>query len=261
MRVGNILKTLLVAFMGLVVLAQTAILRVTAQTGDSTAGPGTHLLILKRGEKLPIYYAVSIPKNYAATMPVPLILALHFGVGGGTGNGAGRDLLRAMVGPAFEDLHAIIIAPDSLGGDWSTPENEEAVRALLDETETTYSIDKSKVAITGYSMGGAGAWHLAEKWPERFSAVVPVAGRPPASAAGWKVPVFAVHSRADQVVPFAPTETRIAELQKVGVNAKLVALTDISHYQTTRFSAPLHQAVPWLQAIWLRAAAPPATSK
>ena len=115
-----------------------------------------------------------------------------------------------------------------------------------------YSIDKKKVVVTGYSMGGTGTWHVVQKWPDRFTAAVPVASRPPASAEGWKIPVLAVHSRNDQVVPFGPTEARIAELQKAGVNAKLIALAGITHFETPRFVVGLRQAVPWLRTVWLQ---------
>jgi predicted peptidase len=159
-------------------------------------------------------------------------------------------VLEILVGPALADLGAIIVAPDSVRGDWSTPENEKAVNALLDMVLARYAIDRKKIAVTGYSMGGAGTWHFAEKFPERFSAAIPIAGRPPASAAGWRLPVLAIHSRDDQVVPFDPTEARIAELQKAGVNAKLIALTGITHYQTNRFAGALMRAVPWLREVW-----------
>ena len=127
---------------------------------------------------------------------------------------------------------------------------EKAVNALLDMVLADYSIDRKKVAVTGFSMGGAGSWHFAEKFPERFSATIPVAGRPPVSASGWRLPVLAIHSRDDQVAPFGPTEARITELQQAGVNAKLIPLTGITHYETHRFTDALRRAVPWLREIW-----------
>jgi predicted peptidase len=212
--------------------------------------PGLHNLTLSRADEPAIHYAISIPGNYSPSTPVPLILALHFGVRGGEGAGAGGDMVQILVGPALAGLGAIIVAPDSLRGNWSSPENEKAVNALLDTILARYSIDKKKVAVTGYSMGGAGSWYFAEKFPERFSAAIPVAGRPPESASGWRLPVLAIHSRDDQVVPFDPTEARIAELQKAGVNAKLIPLTGVTHYQTQRFQGALRQAVPWLREVW-----------
>jgi pimeloyl-ACP methyl ester carboxylesterase len=205
---------------------------------------------LERPGAPPINYVIAIPPNYSPATPVPLILALHFGVGNGEATGAGGDVVQALVGPALAELGAIIVAPDSVRGNWSTPENEKAVNALLDMVIDQYAIDKRKVAVTGYSMGGTGSWHFAEKFPERFSAAIPIASRPPASAAEWRLPVFAIHSDADQVAPFAPVAARIEELQKAGVNAKMVALGGITHYQVPRFRGALHQAIPWLQEVW-----------
>src|SRR5260370_3027430 len=211
--------------------------------GDSPLlTPGLHSLSLPRADEPAIHYAISIPRNYSPSRPVPLILALHFGVGGGDAAGAGGDVVQILIGPALAELGAIIVAPDSVRGDWSSPENEKAVNALLDMVLDRYSIDKKKVVVTGFSMGGAGSWHFAERFPERFSAAIPVAGRPPASASGWRVPVLAIHSRDDQVVPIGPTEARIAELRKAGLNAKRIPLTGIAHYHTSRFSEALPHA-------------------
>jgi predicted peptidase len=211
---------------------------------------GFHSLTLLRPDQPEIHYSILIPRGYSPSKPVPLVLALHFAVPGGNAAGAGRDLVQILVAPALGELSAIIVAPDSVRGDWSSPENETAVNALLDRVESGYAIDPKKIVVTGYSMGGAGAWHFGEKFPSRFSAVIPVAGRPPASSAGWHLPVLAIHSRDDQVVPFAPTEARITELQKSGVNAKLIALTGITHFETYRFRDALRQAIPWLKEVW-----------
>lgn len=219
--------------------------------GDSPVPtPGVHRASLPRAGEPAIHYVISIPRSYSPSAPVPLVLALHFGVRGGDATGAGGDVLQALIGPALAELGAIMVAPDSVRGDWSSPENEKAVSALLDEIAGRYAIDKKKIVVTGYSMGGTGSWHIAEKYPERFSAAIPVASRPPASAAGWTLPVLAIHSRDDQVAPIGPAEARIAELQKSGVNAKLIPLTGITHYETSRFRDALRQAVPWLREVW-----------
>jgi predicted peptidase len=211
---------------------------------------GLHSLSLQRADAHEVHYSILIPRGYSPSKTVPLVLALHFAVAGGNAAGAGRDLIQILIAPALAELGAIIIAPDSVRGDWSSPENETAVNALLDMVESRYSVDKKRIVVTGFSMGGAGSWHFGEQFPERFSAVIPVAGRPPASSSGWRLPVLAVHSRDDQVVPFAPTEVRITELQKLGVNAKLTALTGITHFETYRFRDALQQTIPWLREVW-----------
>jgi predicted peptidase len=218
--------------------------------GPPVLNPGLHNLMLTRVDAPAIRYAISIPKNFSPSTAVPLILALHYGVRGTDAAGAGGDVVKILVGPALAELGAIIVAPDSVRGDWSSPENEKAVNVLLDFVVAQYAIDEKKIAVTGYSMGGTGSWHFAEKFPERFSAAIPVSGRPPASASGWRLPVLAIHSRDDQVAPFDPTEARIAELQKAGANATLIPLAGITHYETRRFADALRQAVPWLHEVW-----------
>lgn len=214
-------------------------------------GPGIHIQTLRTGG-LSIRYAISIPKDYSVSTPVPLLLALHYG---GSPNGAAQGVLLNLVQPAFADLGAIVVAPESVGGSWSTAANERAVNGLLEAVQASYRIDTTRVAVTGFSMGGSGVWYFAGKYPARFSAAIPVAGMPPASAdararEGWRTPVFAVHSRSDEVMPIGPTEIRIKELQHAGVRAELVVLTGISHSQTNRFVDGLRRAVPWLKETW-----------
>jgi predicted peptidase len=216
-------------------------------------GPGLYTRTLERGTGPAIGYAISVPPTYNRATPAPLVLALHFGVQGGPSLNAGRDVLRILIAPALAELGAVIVAPDALGGGpWTTLQNEEAVLGLLDAVLRSYSIDSRRVIVTGFSMGGAGTWHFAGKYPDRFAAAVPVAGRPPASAAGWRVPVFAVHSRGDRVVPIGPTEQRIDELKRAGVAAALFALDSPTHYQTGAHAEGVRQAVPWLRQVLKR---------
>ena len=114
--------------------------------------PGLHSLTLLRANEPAIHYAISIPGNYSPPARVPLILALHFGVRGGDSAGAGRDVVEILIGPALAELGAIIVAPDSMRGDWSSPENERAVNALLDMVLAGYSVDTKK------SRSPASAW-------------------------------------------------------------------------------------------------------
>jgi predicted peptidase len=218
----------------------------SAQDKVPVRAPGMHDEVLAQADGPTIHYAISVPRGYHGE-PVPLILALHFG---GDPQGAGRAMLQILIQPALGELGAVIIAPDSLGGGWSTAVNEQGVKALLAAVEKSYAIDQKKVIVTGFSMGGQGTWYWADKYPERFSAAVPVSGTPTPSAATWRLPVFAVHSRDDQVQPIGPTEQRIGELKKRGINAQMVVLNGIEHFETYKFVGGLRQAVPWIQEIW-----------
>ena len=209
--------------------------------------PGIHNAVLRQGDGVMVPYAIWVPQGYAAGKPVPLVLALHFG---GEPHGAGRSMLQLLVRPALGELGAIVVAPDSIAGRWDSAQNEAAVSALLSAVEHTYNIDPKRRVVMGFSMGGAGTWYWGEKHPERFSAAIPIAGRPSGPASSWRLPVFAIHSRDDQVVPIGPTAERIAELKARGLNAQLLEVQGISHYETNRFAPSLQKAVPWLQELW-----------
>jgi predicted peptidase len=194
-----------------------------------------------------VRYALSVPRGYSASRPVPLVLALHFG---GNPSGAALGLVNVLVGPALVDLGAIIVAPETMDRGWSSAANERAVLALLDAVQVSYRIDTRRVVVTGFSMGGAGTWHFASKFPERFSAAVPMAGRPPDDVGAWKMPVLAIHSRNDEVVAIGPAEARIKELKGAGVRAEMMVLTGIAHHETHRFADGLRRAIPWLRDTW-----------
>ena len=209
--------------------------------------PGVHNQTLSRDDGEAIRYAISIPPGYSPAARVPLVLALHFG---GSPVGAGRSMLDILIRPALADLGAIIVAPDSIDGGWSGPQNERAVLTLLEAVQRTYSVEPRKVIVTGFSMGGAGTWHWANKFPERFSAAIPMAGRPTGAASTWRVPVFAVHSQNDERVPIGPAKKQIEELQQLGKNAEIVVLTGIAHYETSRYVGGLRRAITWLNDLW-----------
>jgi predicted peptidase len=224
-----------------------AILTTSVFAQTPVTGPVVDTRSLELDGEPPIYYSIWMPADYIPSRPVPLVLALHFG---GNPEGAGRALLEMLVAQALPDLGAVIVAPDSRGRGWSSGPNERAVNLLLEDVLKAYNIDKSKIVVTGFSMGGAGAWYFGSKYSDRFSAVIPIAGAPPASAAGWRLPVLAIHSKDDSVVPIGPTREFVSELRKSGVQAELIELTGIAHHQTYRFVDALRRSVPWLKELW-----------
>jgi len=210
--------------------------------------PGLHTRTLVRDPAPAVQYAIQVPRGLRPGVHAPLVLALHYG--GEPFDSSGRGVIELLVGPALADLGAVIVAPDALVSGWDAPVNEAAALDLLDRVARRYDTDPARVVVTGFSMGGAGTWHFASAHPERFSAALPVAGRPPASEGNWRVPVFAVGSRRDAVVPIGPTVERIAELKAKGLTAEMVILETPTHYQTAAHADGLSRAVSWLKALW-----------
>ncbi len=139
--------------------------------------PGIHEIITEREGKVVSRVTISIPEGYSAQKSSPLVVVLHWG--GEVTPFYGRILLELVVEPALRDLNAIFVAPDSVGGDWTTPANEESVLLLLDDLAASYNIDEERILLTGYSMGGGGTWYLAARHPDKFSAAIPMTAGPP----------------------------------------------------------------------------------
>ena len=62
------------------------------------------------------------------------------------------------------------------------PPADELAMASLNEAIREFHGDAERTYLTGMSMGGFGAWFLAEKYPGRFATLVVICGgiRPPA---------------------------------------------------------------------------------
>jgi poly(3-hydroxybutyrate) depolymerase len=211
-------------------------------------GPGIHQLTLPLSGGQTLRYTLAVPESYRSGQPAPLIVALHFG--GQVTPFYGRGMLEVLVLPALAGFEAIAVAPDALDRGWDDTLDEGAVLALMDHLGATLAIDRKRVLCIGYSMGGVGTWYLASRHPDRFTAAIPIAGRPPAQL-DVKIPVYALHARQDEVMPIGPTESLINHLSAGGADARLMVVNDATHYQTDRFVDPLRDAGGrWLRRVW-----------
>lgn len=177
-------------------------------------------------------YLLFLPSDYDPTgnKKWPLLLFLH-----GAGERGNDVWLVAKHGPPKivqhkPDFPFIVVSPQCPAG--RTWENE-VVLALLDEVMAKYAVDKTRVYLTGLSMGGYGTWSLGLAHPERFAAIVPICGGgdplkallpDPAKAEALRsLPVWAFHGAKDPVVKLAESERMVEALRKAGV--KEVQLT------------------------------------
>ncbi len=210
--------------------------------------PGLHRRELALPEGTTLRYSVSIPAIEPGAR-VPLVLALHYG--GEVTPHYGEDYLELLVLPGLAGFPALLVAPDCPGrGGWTDPTSEAALLALLDHAVAEWPVDRDRVVITGYSLGGGGTWAMIGRHPERFCAAIPMAGWPdPDHPADGSVPIYAIHARDDEVISIEPTRTAIAELHRRGKPAQLLSVVGASHYQTAAFVEPLTTAVAWLEKV------------
>jgi predicted peptidase len=229
------------------VIASTA-----AAAQDLPATKGLHQLQADIPGAGRVLYAVSVPDGYDPKTPAPLVLVLH--PGGQRMPYYGYDFTRRIVEPALRQLRPIMIAPDCPleSRSWSDAEANTAVMALMEKAMREYSIDRRRVLVVGYSMGGRGTWHMAATQQPLFTAAIPMA----ASTRGLTIdqlgrqPTYIIHSRADEVVDFEPAEQIGNELKKLGRDVHFEALDDLTHFDMGSYVDALRQAGRWVAGKW-----------
>ena len=124
-------------------------------------------------------FQIYVPAEYTSTKTWPVILDLH-------GNGAqGTDGMFQTTGRSATPIRAerdrypvLVVFPQAQPGTrWLDPLMQDMAIAELDQTMREFNIDSARVYLTGFSMGGTGAYAFAARWPNRFAALVVVAGR------------------------------------------------------------------------------------
>ncbi|MGN1066127.1 MAG: serine aminopeptidase domain-containing protein, partial [Thermoguttaceae bacterium] len=91
------------------------------------------------------------------------------------------------------------------------------ILAFIDEVCAKYPIDKSRIYVTGVSLGGFGTWGVATIGAGKIAAVAPVCGSYGTDkAAAVTMPVWAFHGEVDPVVKIEGDQAMIDAVKKAG---------------------------------------------
>jgi predicted peptidase len=178
------------------------------------------------------------------------VLALHYGYDGPTpAPYTGRGMIEAFR-PGLADFGAIVLAPDALGGDWTDPRNEKAAVWLTRSVQKSYTVDPKRVVVTGFSLGGEGAWFLGSRHQSVFTGVIPVAAPVAGGGAAWTASVCVIHSDKDEIVPYSTAKRHADAVKGKGARLEFRTVSGLSHYKTGAYAPHVGEAVKWLQAQW-----------
>ncbi len=178
-------------------------------------------------------YILHVPKN--TNDKKPLIVFLH-----GSGE-KGADLEKVKIhGPLKylknHELDSYVLVPQC-------PENEywdsEVLYQLILKVEKENNIDANRIYLTGLSMGGWGAWNLAFAHPEKFAALVPIAGyvdRIPVieNCKIAAIPTRIFHGLLDDVVTYEYSVWMYKKLKDCSVDIELTLFDDANHDSWSR---------------------------
>lgn len=119
-------------------------------------------------------YGLVIPEDIDLTKPTPLYVWLH---------GRGDQALdvqfihqRRTSAGQIQPAGAIVLHPYARYCNGYKSAGEVDVFEAIEATCAAYNIDRDRIVLCGFSMGGAGVWHLGAHYADRWAAMSPGAG-------------------------------------------------------------------------------------
>jgi len=185
-------------------------------------------------DEIDLKYLFYLPKDYynAKKIAWPLILFLH-GMGE---RGNDLELVKIHGIPKIvktqKDFPFIAVSPQCpTEYVWRDKKMLQAVESLILKIIKNYRIDKTRVYVTGLSMGGYGTWALAARRPELFAAAVPICGGgDPATVNVLKnLPIWVFHGGLDKVVLPEESEKMVRALEKDGGKVRYTLYPEAYH--------------------------------
>lgn len=125
-----------------------------------------------------INYWELVPDNISSSPA--LIIFLHgSGECGNMNSMLYTGMPKFMNNGSLDNFDAIFIAPNTASCSWSN--DISVTKELIDNVVKEYNVDTNHIIITGHSLGGNGTWNMVARYPNFFSAAVPVSGCPTSS--------------------------------------------------------------------------------
>lgn len=190
-------------------------------------------------------YLLWLPEDFDDSRAYPMIVSLH---GTGPTNYTPEFVMQHGL-PAVlaqndqpEGFDFVVLAPQGLDGvDWWSTGQPEEVNEIVDDIIAELSIDPDRVYLTGFSTGGQGAWHLATRYPDRYAALVTVAGSgfrstgnvSEASCGLTSVPIWSLHGEDDLIAVHDIIKAEVAEWEALcGGEVRWTTLPETGHYES-----------------------------
>ena len=214
-------------------------------------------------------YQVFVPAQWTPDEEWPVIFFLHGA--GERGDDGVRQLEEGLPEILREtsDFPAVVVMPQCRRRTWwGDPAMEAQAFAALEAAIEEFNGDRSRLYLTGLSLGGYGTWAFGYKYPKKFAALVPVCGgvkssrrfpvpdwhpakRAPAdpyteTARGiGNVPVWAFHGDQDRSVPVEESRKLTEALERAGGNVRYTEYPGVPHNSWDRAYAE-EELIPWL---------------
>jgi predicted peptidase len=192
------------------------------------------------GESIP--YAVFVPSSYDSSQPAPLIVSLH-------GLGRSHDWLmgyHGLLDQAEANGYIVVTPLGYIRRGWygsrelddmqDAQRSEQDVMNVLQLMRDEFSVDSNRIYLWGHSMGGAGTYHIAAKYPDIFAGLGVAAPAPEADAPMNNIlnnikhlPIFVLQGDEDAAVPVERTRAWVAKMRDLGMQHVYVEIPGADH--------------------------------
>lgn len=209
-------------------------------------------------------YKVYVPPGFDARRSWPVILFLH---GAGEAGTDGVQQTEVGLGRVLrtdpDRFPAVVVFPQAPRGQVWLGDMARVATTALEQTIAEFRGDPARIYLAGLSLGAFGSWVLAFEDPERYAAIVSVAGGiippafrrarlsqlPPAlsaddpyaaTAARVKhIPAWLFHGADDPTVPVTESRRIVAALKQVGASPRYTEYEGVPHNSWDRaFAEP-----------------------
>ncbi len=167
-------------------------------------------------------FALNIPTDYDPARPAPVSVRLH----GRFGNHV-EDAADMQAHPGYFELSVLGRARAGFYRGLS----EADTLAALEYVAEHWAIDRDRVHLIGGGMGGTGALWLGSRYPQLFASGRDMCGSASDKPLGnlLTLPIYALHSDDDYLVPVLHSRGPFAKLHALGGNVTLDEPTGYGH--------------------------------
>ena len=132
----------------------------------------------------------------------PLLISCH-----GSGQGPDFQANYMKIENVCDTARFITVFPKGNNLQWDISGNGDIdfILALIDKMHEEYKIDRGRVYLSGFSMGGMLTYHAMNKIADKIAAFAPISGYPMGGMqfkSSRPIPIIHTHGTSDSVVPF-----------------------------------------------------------
>jgi predicted peptidase len=186
----------------------------------SSPEAGKQMLVTEgRTQKVVDAYWLYLPEAYDKTRKWPMIMYLQ----GGEAAASPNPNTVQDAGPFYYITQTRSVLPDSFvivnphmrtgsRADRQWYKNAAELAQIVDEVVQLHNVDPDRVYLTGLSRGGIGTWGTAKRFPEKFAAIIPVAGALTCKSRCDQIkymPMWIMHNTGDQVIEYEYAESTV----------------------------------------------------